>query len=107
MKLITSIQVGKKGLNEGLIETLKSHFKNHQNVKVVFLKSSTREKEKLKNHAGEIIEKLGKKNVIRPVLFPPDKGIGGHCVVPNTEILKKYYKSQAFDLILKFKKNGK
>jgi len=52
-------------------------------------------------------EKLGKKNVIRPVLFPPDKGIGGHCVVPNTEILKKYYKSQAFDLILKFKKNGK
>ena len=60
MKLITSIQVGKKGLNEGLIETLKSHFKNHQNVKVVFLKSSTREKEKLKNHAGEIIEKLGK-----------------------------------------------
>ena len=51
--------------------------------------------------------KLGKKNVIRPVLFPPDKGIGGHCVVSNTEILKKYYKSQAFDLILKFKKNGR
>lgn len=31
---------------------------------------------------------LGKTNVIRPVLFPPEGKIGGHCVVPNAEILK-------------------
>jgi hypothetical protein len=30
---------------------------------------------------------LGKKNVIRPVLYPPEKGIGGHCVIENILIL--------------------
>jgi len=47
--------------------------------------------------------KLGKKNVVRPVLYPIKGGIGGHCVVPNAEILKKYFKSEAIDLILKYK----
>jgi UDP-N-acetyl-D-mannosaminuronate dehydrogenase len=46
--------------------------------------------------------RLDKKNVIRPVLFAPEKGIGGHCVVPNAKILKKYYKSKALDLILDY-----
>jgi hypothetical protein len=48
--------------------------------------------------------KLGKKNVVRPVLFVDDKPIGGHCVVPNAKILKKFYDSEAFDLVLKYKK---
>jgi UDP-N-acetyl-D-mannosaminuronate dehydrogenase len=48
--------------------------------------------------------KLGKKNVIRPVLFAPENGIGGHCVIPNAKILKKYYKSKAIDLILDYEK---
>jgi UDP-N-acetyl-D-mannosaminuronate dehydrogenase len=48
--------------------------------------------------------KLGKKNVVRPVLFAPQGPIGGHCVIPNAEILKKYFKSEAIDLILKYKK---
>jgi UDP-N-acetyl-D-mannosaminuronate dehydrogenase len=47
--------------------------------------------------------KLGKKNVIRPVLYPPKGGITGHCIVPNAEILKKYFKSRAIDLILEYK----
>lgn len=51
--------------------------------------------------------KLGKKNVIRPVLYPPKEGITGHCVVSNTEILKKYFKSQAIDLVLKYKSKKK
>jgi len=48
--------------------------------------------------------KLGKKNVIRPVLFPPTKtgGIGGHCVIPNAKILKKLYGSEAIKLVLKY-----
>ncbi len=45
---------------------------------------------------------LGKSNVIRPVLFPPKGPIGGHCVVPNAKILKKYFKSKAIDLILDY-----
>jgi len=47
--------------------------------------------------------KLGKNNVIRPVLYVDNNPIGGHCVVPNAKILKKYSKSEAIDLILKYK----
>jgi UDP-glucose 6-dehydrogenase len=52
---------------------------------------------------NEGYKKLGKTNVIRPVLYPPKEGIGGHCIIPNAEILQKYFKSQAIDLILKYK----
>tara|TARA_R100001510_G_C7653858_1_gene212341 strand:- start:960 stop:1670 length:711 start_codon:yes stop_codon:yes gene_type:complete len=51
---------------------------------------------------NEGYKKLGKENVVRPVLYAPEK-IGGHCVVPNTEILKNHFKSLAFDLILSYK----
>lgn len=46
--------------------------------------------------------KLGKKNVVRPVLYPPAKGIGGHCIISNAKILKKYFESEAINLILKY-----
>lgn len=57
---------------------------------------------KYNNTYNEGYTKLGKKNVIRPVLYPTEK-IGGHCVIENTEILIKHFKSLAFDLILKYK----
>lgn len=47
--------------------------------------------------------KLGKKNVVRPILTPPNHFIGGHCLIPNTTILKKYFKSKALDLISKYR----
>lgn len=47
--------------------------------------------------------KLGKKNVIRPVLYPPKRGITGHCIIPNAEILNKYFKSKSLDFILDYK----
>ena len=50
---------------------------------------------------------LGKLNVIRPVLYPPENGVGGHCVIFNTKILAKCFKSQAFDLILEHKPKNK
>lgn len=46
--------------------------------------------------------KLGMGNVRRPVLTPPEK-IGGHCVIPNAEILKTQFGSDCLDLILKWK----
>jgi UDP-N-acetyl-D-mannosaminuronate dehydrogenase len=52
-------------------------------------------------------KKLGKLNVIRPVLYPPENGITGHCVLPNAEILKKHFKSQAIDLLLNYKPKNK
>jgi len=56
---------------------------------------------------NEGYKKLGLPNVIRPVLYPPKGGIKGHCICKNAEILKKYYKSQALDLILKYKSKEK
>ena len=48
--------------------------------------------------------KLGMKHVIRPVLTAP-KGniIGGHCIIPNAQILKKIFTSKALDLLLQYK----
>lgn len=51
--------------------------------------------------------KLNKLNVIRPVLYPPNNNtIGGHCVVPNAELLKKCLQqnNEIIELILKYKK---
>lgn len=53
---------------------------------------------------NEGYKKLGKSNVIRPVMFVDKKPIGGHCVLPNAEILNKHFKSEALKLILKYKK---
>lgn len=46
--------------------------------------------------------KLGKSNVIRPVLFPPNAQIGGHCVIPNCELLDEIFSSLGIDLILEY-----
>lgn len=48
---------------------------------------------------------LGVPHVIRPVLYPPKESIGGHCVVPNAEILQKHFESKALDLLLQYKAN--
>lgn len=52
---------------------------------------------------NEGYKKLGKPNVVRPVLYPPEGSIGGHCVCENAVILKKYFQSQALNLILQYK----
>ena len=51
--------------------------------------------------------KLGKLNVVRPVLYPPQNDkIGGHCVIPNAKLLKKCLKesNKIIELILKYDK---
>jgi len=56
---------------------------------------------------NEGYKKLGKANVVRPVLYAPEDFIGGHCVVPNAKILSKFFKSEAIDLILKYQPKTK
>ena len=80
MKIISSIQVGKNGVTDNLIGTLKTHFKNHQNVKVVFLKSSIRDKRKLKKATEEILDSLGKNYTYR--------------ILGYTVFIKKWRKAQ-------------
>jgi len=45
--------------------------------------------------------KLGKENVVRPVLYPTKK-IGGHCVIPNAKILKNYMNTKTIEVILDY-----
>lgn len=45
---------------------------------------------------NEGYNKLGKKNVIRPVLIPPINKIGGHCITQNVELLPNLKLKQIF-----------
>ncbi len=45
-------------------------------------------------------KKMGKKNVIRPTLYPPKKGIGGHCVWENAIMFNPQAKSKFLKLII-------
>lgn len=55
--------------------------------------------------------KLGMSYVARPVLYPPNPsaggGIGGHCVIPNAQILTQEFQSEALELVLKYKPGKK
>lgn len=46
-------------------------------------------------------KKMGRKNVIRPTLYPPKKGIGGHCVWENAIMFNPKAKSEFLKLIIK------
>jgi hypothetical protein len=43
---------------------------------------------------------LGQGHVVRPILYPPDGPIGGHCVVPNAKILSEEYESEFLRFII-------
>jgi UDP-N-acetyl-D-mannosaminuronate dehydrogenase len=41
------------------------------------------------NHSyNEGYKTMKMENVVRPVLYPPEQKIGGHCVIPNAELLR-------------------
>lgn len=69
MEKIGKMHLGKNGITENFIETLKSHFKNHKNIKISVLKSGTRDREKLRQMTEEILDKLGKNFTARIIGF--------------------------------------
>lgn len=60
MTVVGNLQLGKNGITESFINSLKDCFKKHDSVRVSALKSSTRDRKKLKECSEEILEKLGK-----------------------------------------------
>jgi len=54
------IQLGKNGITENFIKTLKHLFENHENVRLTVLKSAGHDKEKIKEYSEKILEHLGK-----------------------------------------------
>lgn len=63
------IQLGKQGLTDNFILTLRNHFKKYDNMKVKILKSAGHDKEKVEEYKDEILEKLGKKYTARILGF--------------------------------------
>ena len=59
MGKIGYLQLGKQGITNNFIETLKNHFKSHENIKVSVLKGAGHDKTKVKEYSKEILEKLG------------------------------------------------
>jgi len=55
-------QIGKNGLTDGSIESLKMALKHRKQVRVSVLKSACRDREELGKIAKELIEKLPVKN---------------------------------------------
>jgi RNA-binding protein YhbY len=63
------IQLGKNGITDNFIQTLKNHFQKHENVRISVLKSAGHSKEKVKKYSDEILEKLGKNYTSRVIGF--------------------------------------
>lgn len=64
-----TLQIGKNGLNSGIIKNLRLCFKDRESMKVVLLKSAGHTKENVKEIAEKIIEELGNKYTYRIVGF--------------------------------------
>ncbi len=60
MKPAIKMQLGKNGLSENFMDSLKNAFKKRKKIKVKVLKSIA-SKEKVKEIADNMIDKLGKK----------------------------------------------
>ncbi len=56
---------------------------------------------------NQLYEDLEMPEYKRYILSPPGGTIGGHCVVPNAELLDKQYPSPMLKIIKKMKKRGK
>ncbi len=61
MKKLSTIQIGKAGITDNFISSLKDYFKNNKDIKISVLKSARENgKKDVKNYQKEILEKLGK-----------------------------------------------
>jgi len=63
---MVNMQLGKAGLTENFIETLKATFKRHENVKISLLPSFSREREKVVETAEQLVSSLDEKKFKYP-----------------------------------------
>ena len=62
-------QIGKNGLTSGIINSLELAFKNRKQVRISVLKSGTRDREKTKQMAEEIANKLRRNYIYKIIGF--------------------------------------
>jgi len=65
----TEMQLGKNGITESFIETLKNRFERYKDVRISVLKSAGHEREKVKKYSDDILEKLGNNYTARIIGF--------------------------------------
>ncbi len=53
-------QLGKNGITEGFVNSLRNDFKKHTSMRISVLKGAGRKREKVKQYSDEILDKLGK-----------------------------------------------
>ena len=56
---LSKMQIGKGGITENFISTLKTYFKKNRVVKISVLKSARESREKTKEYSEELLSKLG------------------------------------------------
>ena len=78
-------QIGKNGINPGVINSLNLQLKTRNRIRVSFLKSSGRDKETIKQMADEIAEKVDYKCYYRMI---------GFTIVVKKSGLKKEHKNK-------------
>jgi len=64
---LSEMQMGKAGLTENFLATLKTHFITHRNVRITVLKSACRDKKELKEIEKKILAYLGIKYTARSI----------------------------------------
>ena len=69
MQTQANVQLGKNGVTDNFIGTLKNHFKKYGNVKVSVLKGAGHEKAKVKSYSDQILNGLGNHYTSRIVGF--------------------------------------
>ena len=86
------MQLGKNGITENFIETLKKYFENHEQVRLSVLKSARENREDMKKHSEEILNKLNSQPRSHDTDLTSAKLLG-----------KKYYTAKiiGFKIILK------
>jgi len=67
MPIIREIQLGKNGVTENFIGSLKKQFNNCNNVRISVLRSCCRDKKELDEIAEKILKELGTKYTARTI----------------------------------------
>ena len=65
--VVKTIQLGKHGITDNFIESLKNQFKKSRTIKVSVLKGADRED--IKKYQDELLEKLGKNFTAKKIGF--------------------------------------
>lgn len=64
-----TFQIGKKGLTSGVIGSIKTGFKTHNDAKICILKSAGHDKQTAKEIAEKIVSELGNKYTYKIIGF--------------------------------------